>query len=164
MKKFLFVAICAALLIAGCGGSADEEAAEKSIEKATGGEAKVEISDKGVKVEDKTGEGKFTFTAGEETQVPEDFPDDVLIYRPSETVTAITVPEGYSVTLATEDESAQVADTYKQEMAEAGWSEEGSVTRAGSVMLIYKKDGRTASISIVPSDDMTQIILSVQSD
>jgi hypothetical protein len=164
MRGFLCCAFCVVLLIAGCGGSADEEAIEKKIEKATGGEAEVDISKKGMEVKGETEEGEYKLEAGEETEIPEDFPGDVFIYRPSKTVMAMKVPQGHSVTLTTGHDQSTVIETYKQEMTASGWSEEGYVDMGDRVMLVYKKNGRGANISIAPADDGLTINVIVGAD
>ena len=102
-KINLILLLCLTLLLGACGKSAEEKAAEKQIEKATGGDADVDISKKGMKVTGKTEEGEFTMSSGDKTEVPKDFPPDVFIYRPSKTVMAMETPDGYSLHLTTQD-------------------------------------------------------------
>ena len=157
MTRYMICVFCLMFLLVGCGKEVQEAALEKKIEQATGGEADVDISDDGLKITGETKEGKYAITAGEETEIPEDFPSDVFIYRPSEAVMAMKVPEGYSVTLTTRDDKAKVVEAYKQEMQARGWSEEGSMNMGSHSMLVYGKNGRNASINIMPSDDKVQI-------
>jgi outer membrane lipoprotein-sorting protein len=164
MTRLLWVALCVLLIVAGCGGSADERAVEKKIEAETGGKADVDISKGTMEVTGKTDEGEYSMAAGKETKIPEDFPGDVLIYKPSEAVMAVTVPEGNSVTLTTQDDRDKVVAAYKKEMVGQGWSEEGSMTMGSSVMLIYKKDDRTASINVTTTEEATQITLTVSTE
>ena len=42
---------------------------EKKIEKATGGEADVDITDDGMKITGETKEGDYALTAGDETEI-----------------------------------------------------------------------------------------------
>ncbi len=155
--RYLLCVSCLILLVVGCGKEVQEAAVEKKIEEATGGEADVDFSDGGMKITGETKEGEYAITAGEETEIPEDFPSDVFIYRPSEAVMAMKVPEGYSVTLITQDDKAEVVEAYKREMQEEGWSEEGSMNMGSHSMLMYEKDGRDANINFVPSDKGLQI-------
>jgi outer membrane lipoprotein-sorting protein len=161
MTRFLCFACCLILLAAGCGGSADEEAVERRIEAETGGEAEVDLSEGTMEVTGKTDEGEYSMSAGKKTEIPEDFPGDVFIYRPSETVMSMKVPEGHSLTLTTGDDQAKVADAYKSEMEKNGWSQEGSMNMGGQMMLVYKKGERMANVSVTAADDKTQITLSV---
>jgi hypothetical protein len=148
-------------LLAGCGKEVQESAVEKKIEQATGGDADVEMSDDGMKITGKTEEGDYALTTGEETEIPDDFPSDVFIYRPSTAVMAMKVPGGHSVTLSTGDDREKVVEAYKKKMEAEGWSEEGSMNMGSNTMLVYGKDGRNASVNIVPSDDKVQINLTV---
>jgi len=164
MMRYLLCVFCLILLVVGCGKEVQEAAVEKKIEEATGGEADVDFSDDGMKITGETKEGEYAITAGEETEIPEDFPSDVFIYRPSEAVMTMKVPEGYSITLMTQDDKAEVVEAYKREMQEEGWSEEGSMNMGSHSMLVYKKDGRNVNINFVPSDKGLQINVIVSTD
>ena len=157
----LILFLCALLLAAGCGKSAEERAVEKQIEKATGADADVDLSKKGMKIAGKTEGGKYTVTTGDKTEIPEDFPSDVFIYRPSKAVMAMKVPEGYSIALSTEDDRSKVVNTYKREMKAEGWSEKATMNMGPQSVLVYEKDGRNANISIGPSGEAVQISLVV---
>jgi hypothetical protein len=165
MLRLVCIACCLMLLVAGCGGSSDEAAMEKrmeeKIEEATGADAEVDMSDKGMKVKGQTEGGEFSLTSGEEIEIPEEFPEDVFIYRPSKALVAMKVPEGHSLSLTTKDETSKVVETYKSEMQANGWSQEGSMNMGDQFTLMYKKGDRIAAVSIGPSDDMTQITLTV---
>jgi hypothetical protein len=152
------------LVVAGCGGEADEEAVERRIEAETGGEAEVDLSEGSVEIEGETEEGEYSMTAGEAAEVPDDFPGDVFIYKPSTVVMSMMVPEGHSLTLTTEDDQSKVMDAYQSEMEKQGWSKEGSMDMGGHKMLVYKKDKRVANVSLMKADDKTQIHLVVGTD
>jgi ABC-type uncharacterized transport system auxiliary subunit len=157
MRLLLVCLLAVVLLLGACGEKAQEEAMEKKIEKATGADADVDLSEKSVKVAGKTDEGEFEFEAGEEMEIPEDFPADVFIYTPSKTVMAMKVPKGHSVSLLTEDDKTKVIDTYKREMESNGWTEETSVTMGDKMMLTYKKDARITGINFGTTDKGLQI-------
>jgi len=157
MTRYVICVFCLMFLLVGCGKEVQESAIEKKIEQATGGDAEVDLSDDGMKVTGKTEEGEYEITSGDETEIPEDFPSDVFIYRPSTAVMAMKVPEGHSVTLATKDGKDKVVEAYKKEMEAKGWAEEGSMNMGDHTMLMYVKDGRNANINILPSDDKVQI-------
>jgi len=164
MTRLISIAFCLLLIVAGCGGSADEEAVEKKIEAATGGEAEVDLSEDAMEIEGKTEEGEYAMSVGEKTEIPKDFPGDVFIYKPSTPAMSMKVPEGHSLTLITSDDRAKVTETYKEKMEADGWSEEGSMNMGGQMMLVYKKDGRVANIGIASVDDKTQITLTVAAE
>lgn len=164
MTRYLFCVFCLVLLVVGCGREVQEAAIEKKIEAATGGEVEVDLSKGGMKITGETEEGEYSVTAGEETEIPENFPSDVFIYRPSEAVMVMKVPEGCSVTLTTQADMAEVVAAYKREMKAKGWSEEGSMNMGDHSMLMYGKDKRAATINIMPSDDAVQINLTVSTE
>ncbi|MBN2468241.1 MAG: hypothetical protein JXD19_08830 [Deltaproteobacteria bacterium] len=153
------------LLIAGCGKSPEEKAIEKSIEESTGGKADVDISKKGITISGETEEGTYTVTSGEGTEIPKDFPADVFIYHPCKIMSAVNLPGGHSLALATKDDGSTVTEKYKKEMTAKGWSEQTSMNMGGQTMLVYEKEGRGATISIAPADGgETQISMTVTSN
>jgi hypothetical protein len=164
MARYIVSLSCLILMLAGCGKSTNEAAIEKQIERATGSDADVDISGDNYKITGKTEDGEFSLSSGEGVEIPEDFPDDVLIYRPSSVQMAMNVPEGQSLTLTTSDDSKKIMETYKREMTAKGWSEQASMNMGTQSMLSYKKGDRAANVTIVPSDDETQITLMVGKD
>jgi hypothetical protein len=161
MLRLMLCLCCVILLVAACGRETQEAAMEKKIEDATGGKADVDMSDKGMKVSGETEEGKYEMTGGDAAKIPDDFPADVFIYKPSKAVMAMKVPEGFSVTLQTKDDKAKVLSAYKEQMAAKGWSEEGSMDMGDQSMRMYKKDQRMATVNLTPSDEGLAINLSV---
>jgi hypothetical protein len=151
-------------MLAGCGRRTNEEAIEKQIEQATGSDADVDISGDSYKIRGKTEDGEFSIASGEGTEIPKDFPDDVLIYRPSSVKMSMNGPEGQSLTLTSSDDSKKILETYKRDMTAKGWSEQASMNMGKQLMLSYKKGDRAANVTIMPSDDETQIMLIVGKD
>jgi len=161
MAKYIICLLCLILMLAGCGKSPEEKAIEKAVEKSTGADAEVDLSNKGMKISGKTEEGAFSLSTGEGTEIPKDFPADVLIYRPSKVGSAMNMPEGQSIALTTSDDSTKVAETYKREMTAKGWSEQASMNMGAQSMLVYEKEERVAHITIAPMDGETQITVMV---
>lgn len=160
MTKYIICLFCLVFMLAGCGGSS-EEAIERSVEKATGEDADVDLSDEGMKITGKTEEGAFSLSSGEGVEIPKDFPNDVLIYRPSKVNMAMNMPEGQSITMTTSDDSKKVEETYKREMTAKGWSEQASMNMGTQSMLMYEKEDRAANITITPEGGETQITVIV---
>jgi hypothetical protein len=151
------------VLVTGCSDRAEEKAIEKNIKKETGSEAEVDLLKNGMKITGETKDGKYTLTTGEETEIPKDFPDDVFIYQPSKITMAMKIPEGYSVTLTTGDKKSQVLSAHRKEMTAKGWSEEASMNMSQHSILTYKKNGRSANISIFNSEEALRINVMVTS-
>lgn len=164
MKRFYLSLCCFLLLLNGCGNSVEEKAVEKRIEKETGAKTDVDLSEKGVKITGESEGEKFSISSGESTQIPEGFPKDVLLYKPSEAVAAIAVSGGYSVTFSTPDDMAKVTSSYKEQMASEGWSEQASMNMGGQTILVYEKDGRGANVAIMSDEGKTQISVTLGSE
>jgi hypothetical protein len=164
MARCLVCVIGLILLGAGCGDSAEEKAMEKQIEKATGGDAEVDFSNKGTKITGETEQGKYTVTTGGATEIPKDFPDDVFIYQPSKAVMAMELDEGYSIAMTTHDDRIKVVGAYRQEMKARGWTEETSMDMGAQSVLVYEKKGRTANVSVVPMEGALQINMTVTTE
>jgi hypothetical protein len=49
-------------------------------------------------------------------------------------------------------------------MTGAGWKEEMSMNQGGNVILVYKKDTRSASIVVAGANKVTQINLTISGD
>jgi len=164
MAIFNICLLCLILLVAGCGKTPEEKVIEKRIEGATGADAEVDLSKKGMEISGETERGKFTVSTGEGTEIPKDFPNDVFIYRPSKVMTAMNMPEGRSLTLTTKDDGPKVVETYKQEMTAKGWSEQASMNLGAQSVLVYEKKERAANITIAPMDGETLVTVTVARD
>ena len=161
MTRFYFCLLCLIFIAVGCGKTAEEKAVEKKIEEATGGKAKVDLSKKGMKIESESAQGKYSLSTGESVQFPKDFPDDVFVFRPSKVIVAMKMPQGHSITLTTDKEVEEIAETYKEEMESKGWSEQTSMKMGAQTMLVYTKESRMANIAVAEAGDETQINLTV---
>jgi hypothetical protein len=161
MTKYIIGLSCLLLMLAGCGGSTGERVLERQIEQQTGSDADVDISGDNLNITGETEDGAFSLSSGEGTKVPEDFPEDVLVYSPASVGSAMVMPEGLSLTLKTDDGAEKIKAAYKSEMIAKGWSEQASMDMGTQSMLAYKKGDRATNITIVPSDEGTQIMIIV---
>jgi hypothetical protein len=152
----------AILALAGCGKSisqrASEKAAEKIIEKQSGGKANVDIDGKNLNIE--TEQGKMQ--AGENVELPADFPADVYVIDGTIKV-AISgqVNEGQSVSIETDKNVGEVSNTYLEKLASDGWKITGTMNFGESTSIIAEKDNRTVSVSIARSDNKTTVTVIV---
>lgn len=161
MPKIIFAVLLSILFICGCGEKAEEKMLEKQIKKATGSDAHVDISDNKIHISGKTGEGDFTMSIGDSAKIPKDFPADIFIYTPSETVAAMKMPEGFSVSLKTGNDTANVAASYQKKMKSEGWSEKATMNFSGQQVLVYEKENRIANIAIASTEGETNITLTI---
>ena len=129
---------------------ATETKIESSIEKATGGQADVDISDKSVKVNTNTG----SFSAGESVSLPSGFPSDVHVVDGTITaVTTMTEIDGYSVSIQTSKTVTAVKEEYESKLKADGWTITMSLVIQGGATIGGEKDNRTVTVSISEDDD-----------
>jgi hypothetical protein len=158
-----FIMFAAVMVMFGCGKKAEEKAAEKMAEKAIessmGGNAEVDIEKDGLRI--KTGEGEMTVTSGDSAKLPDDFPEDVYLYKGAKLKTAMKLPEGFNLMFQTKDDPSKVSEAYLDGMEAKGWSKETSMDMGGRKMMVFKKDERIGNVSITSHAEMTQIALTL---
>jgi len=184
MNKWV-IAVLAAACVAGtgCGKKAAEKLAEKLMEKSAekdGVKADVDISGGGITIEstDKAGkkialnisedqitidsqDGLSSFASGSAAKVPDNFPEDVLVYAGSKVLSAMVVPKGFNLSLETGDGAEQVLGKYKSEMTSKGWEEKSSFNMERHSVIAYNKGPRTANVMVNAGEKRTQINLTV---
>jgi hypothetical protein len=94
-------------------------------------------------------------------KLPVDFPEDIPVYSPSKVTMSQVLNKGVSAmaTLSTQDESAKVIDYYKKELAAKGWTIDGEMNLGGVVMFQGKKGSSMLNVSVMKSEDGTNITL-----
>lgn len=107
-----------------------------------------------------TENGKIEIKEG---KIPDNFPDDITIYKGSSIETTTEINNESSIQLKTSDKVSQVADFYKSDLKKNGWKEVKTFSEEGSVLLTVEKDGVTAILVITTdkSDNKTSISISV---
>lgn len=138
-----------------CGGGEQvaERAAEKRIEDAAGGDAKVDIEDGGVKVE--TTEG--TVTLGQ--QLPEDFPEEVELVEGTVLMAAASEQDrGWFVTLTPEDPDRAFDDAVAL-LTDAGFTvdDEGSFGDTSTAQL--SSEGWEVTVTTVAAGTLTYTVV-----
>jgi len=161
MKKVACIVLGMLLVTAGCGKKIEEKISEKLVEKAiehgTKGKAKADISKGTLKIE--TENGNFTAAAGTAAKIPDGFPSDVFLFKPSDVFMAMNNADQFSVGLKTGKDIASVTEAYKKAMAANGWKQKGMLDMGGQMMISYEKGKRQASVAISHKDNETNILL-----
>lgn len=100
----------------------------------------VNVNNGSVNVTGKNGESLSVGNA----KVPDGFPSDVPIYKPSDVILSLKTKEGYNVTLATSDSAQQVSDYYQTQMVNNGWTKDdtGAIFNANVVQSYTKGDNQ----------------------
>lgn len=122
----LIVFLAFSLLLAGCGKAASrqigEEATEKALEEATGGQAQVEFGKDGA-VEVKTAEG--TVSVGSDYEWPEKMPEDIPRLDEGKIVSVIESDPAQgpqTIFVGMENIPATALKAYKEKMEQEDWT------------------------------------------
>ena len=129
----------ATLLLAGfgCGQRVAERAIENSIERETGGNANVDVSNGGVRVETKDG----SFQAGAGAGLPSDWPSDVPLMPGAQVQYSGTSnkDKGSGVVFTTTKTLDEVVAFYRDQLTASGWTVQSSGAIANFTALTATK-------------------------
>ncbi|MFC1721761.1 hypothetical protein ACFL0Z_02515 [Patescibacteria group bacterium] len=177
MKKLtvvlsLTLAITVVLIFAaGCTSpwqkKAAEETMERAIEKSSGEDVEVDSTEESTTIS--TDEGETTWGQAE---IPENFPGDVPIYPGAEaTFTYVGSgqdEESATASLETSDSVDKVADWYKTEIDNNGWTIDNTDTWGDGndkyISYTASQDGRELSVGVSSSETITMITIAVYKD
>ena len=168
MSERTFVLLLTVVLVlAACGKSAEQKAAEKAekaFEKQTGGKAQIDLTKGKMTFKDKTGESVEIANKPGAVAIPADFPKDVFVYPGATPAMSLKSAEGTTLNLSTTDAAGKVSETYKEKMKAEGWTQETALEQPQMIMLSYNKGERRAMVHISPEDGgaKTQIMLVVE--
>jgi hypothetical protein len=115
------------------------------------------VKDSGLNLDTKNGSVNVQGKDGESLSIgnaklPEGFPSDVPIYKPSDVILSLKTKEGYNVTLATTDSSQKVSDFYKTQLSNNGWTkEETEIAFSSNVAQSFTK-GNNQLVLLIGSD------------
>jgi len=142
-------AIAAGLMLAGCGKSMSDRAAEAMVHAATGN--KVDISKSGTQITVKNEKGEAKISSGTNVSIPTDFPTDVHLPATAYVVHSV-VQMGPTMTIVSLHLSSPVDKLYAEydtSMKSAGWKEVLAMQSAqsGSV-LSFQKDNRVVTVTM----------------
>ena len=130
-----------------------ETVTKKAVEKTTG--VSVDEDEGSVKI--KTDEGEAEIESGK-NELPDDFPDDFPIYKGAKVAssTKMSVDEGTSfhVSLEVKGSVDTVADYYKEELVDAGYTISSTMETNGNVMYTLQDDG---VVQVVDQDGKTMV-------
>lgn len=99
--------------------------------------------------------------SGLQTNLPENFPEDVPLFEPSEILSGLESKERIQVTFQTDASAERVSQFYQQGMSDRGWKLAGRGVSEDSGVLTFSKDSRYTQLTITPSPEgPTLVILS----
>lgn len=160
IEKNVALFAVALVFISGC-GAANNFVAEKAMEAASGGKAKVDVNGNAVTV--KTADGTATWG---DTKLPDNWPSDAPVYPGTKVAYAGSSNQtngqsGSMVMLQSTDSGDKVVEFYKKELATQGWKIEGTFSADGTTTFMATKDTRALSMSVAMSDGETVITMTV---
>lgn len=109
----------------------------------------VNVDKKGGSVTVKTNNGQSSASYGNDVKLPQGFPTDVPVYKPSTIIYATkTETTRFSVAAKTSASMQTVLDYYKSELTKQGWESTHESSYGDGTLLSYTKDGRTLSVTV----------------
>jgi hypothetical protein len=153
--RTVLIALAAVSGLAACDSS--ETLTEKAIEKYAehhGVDMDVDLKDGAQTVTMKSDQGEITTQVGGEVKIPDGFPSDVPIYEGLTVQAASTMSDTYMLQAQSNEPLDKIVQYYVDAMPAQGWVKEAE-SNQGGVMYIssYKKDGRTAGVTVVTGDE-----------
>ena len=162
MKKLNGVILTILLVLVGCGKKTEEKIAEKIIEKSIGGKADVDIAKGTMNIE--TEDGNMSVQTGKSAKIPDKFPTDIFVFKPSDVLMAMELPKGYTISLKTGKDVAAVTSAYKKSMTDKGWKQKAAMDLDGKSMFFYEKEKRVTHVAISHKDGETNIVLTASTN
>lgn len=162
-SRQIVAAVSLGLLLAACGKSPEEKAAELAIKAATGNDATIERDGDATKMTVKTDQGPMTVQSGESLSVPADFPADVYLPSGYTVKNVMQIGPMRSVVLALPGTSQALVPEITGKMETGGWKTAMSMQSGDQgAMISFNRDKRSATYSLAPGDKPGQLTLSVQ--
>ena len=163
MNRFnIILSLAACAIIVGCGKkNADKTDTSATLEQ--GKISRTNTNDSGT-VTMHSEDGAISIQTGSETQLPENFPNDVHIYPNATILTAFTTPESTMLGFETEDAIKTVAEQYQAKMLENGWVEKSTLNMKEVIMAAFSKKERVATLIIAANDTSTQFSITLTSE
>jgi hypothetical protein len=162
MKTILYLFL--SVLVFGCNKKVEDKIPDKISEKKleyniNNGKTNVNISGNGNTESIEINDGDSKIAAGTAAKIPESFPADVVVFKPSEVIMSAESSTGYTLGLKTDKGMDVVTAEYKKVMVDNGWSQKTAADMGQYSILGFKKDRRTATISVNKEANMTKIMI-----
>lgn len=144
---------------AACGNKVAEKATERAIERSTNQDVDVDLDGDRVAMN----VNGVAWQAGDSVELPDGFPEDVYIIEGTiKVATTIEESNGYAVTIEANIDVAAATSEYEREVANDGWTIEGSAKFGATTTISAKKAERTMIVGIYDVDGKAQIQLSTR--
>ena len=134
----------------GCSKKAAENAAERAFERATNGQADVDIGTNSITINTNAG----SFQAGGNVTLPDGFPSDVYVV--DGTLTSATTSasnSGFTLSAETTKSVNEVKALYEEQLKNEGWTISLTMSYENSASVGAQKDNRTTTVSIAQQEE-----------
>lgn len=167
-KKWIIIGgVIVAVLVVAQYLFSPENVTERLLEQASNGEYDVSIDNDGTySITSDEGES-VSVTSGDATKIPDNWPSSVPIPSGANVEYAAVINgqanEAVSTVTYTTQESMQtIADLYKNELADNGWTIEAQVSTGDGFVVTATRGEDATSVYIANSDGQTSVTISVQ--
>jgi hypothetical protein len=158
-RRCVLVLACVLLLSAGCKRAADG-LADTAIERASGGQVKVDRDGDTVRL--KTPEGEMTVQGGEALPLPETFPEDVYLPKDYAINSVMDINGMSMVSMRAPGRVPGLFADARKAMVDQGWKETMAMQHSSdSGILAFEKDTRGATLAFSDAGD-ADVAVSVQ--
>ena len=161
-------ALLLAAAMAGCGSETGQEFVAEQITEALSGVEDIDIDVDGETISYAIGgENGYKATSGQGTQLPEDFPDDVLVYDDAEIVSTVESADAVMVNLSIEADPEDIKTSYLDFFENNGWQQEGLGDFGAMWNTHYTKGTRAVSLLLYPpqgNDEPSTLMLTLTED
>lgn len=152
-------ALLLASVITGCGSETGQEFIAEQITEALSGVEDIDIDVDGDTISYAIGgENGYKATSGKGTQLPDDFPDDVLVYDDAEIISTVESADGFMVSLSSEADPRDIKTTYLDFFEDNGWQQELLADYGAMWSTQYTKGARSLTVLLMQGDDQPSSI------
>lgn len=157
MKKFIIVGLIIVVLVAAgwfltnqtkkqISEKVGEEMMEKTLEAQTG--AKVDIDAEGDDVTIKTEDGETQYSAGGTVELPDNFPQELVIAGDAKLILSSSSDAAVSVTYLTNYDQTAVFEKYISDLPGSGWKKDMEIDAGQGKMMNFSRGSEGAVINI----------------
>ena len=152
-------ALLLAAVITGCGSESGQELIAEQITEALSGVEDIDIDVDGDTISYSIGGAEgYTVSSGQGTQLPEEFPDDVLVFDDAEIMSAVESADGLMVNLSSDADPDEIKAAYLASFDDNGWQQE-SLNNIGEMWYAqYSKGTRRVQVMLMPGNSQSSTI------
>lgn len=161
-------ALLLATVITGCGSETGQEFIAEQITEALSGVEDIDIDVDGETISYAIGgENGYKATSGKGTRLPDDFPDDVLVYDDAEIISTVESADGFMVSLSSEADPGDIKTSYLDFFEDNDWQQELLADYGAMWSTQYTKGTRAVSLLLYPpqgNDEPSRLMLTLTED